>query len=215
VAAQSATVPPTIDSLVDASTTSPAESIGFQDNLIIGNRGRDWSLEKHKLFLKKLQGAGQIVSIEDHAISSEIDYHWIPVNVNIAEEYQFPTQVSKFMREKYSGPAIYRWLPFKSQKGDVSLVYIGEADNFVRRVNGYLNPGSGQDTNIMMSNAFKYLQYSGHKVALEELKFTEFNLGSIKLSKEDLRSKLTRILLEHMFAVYLQKQGWVLMNADE
>ena len=148
-------------------------------------------------------------------VELQFTYYWRPVLKNNSEEYEeyyFPEKITLFMKNNYKYPAIYRWNIFKNNPEDKKLIYIGETQELCpRRINGYLNPGSSQQTNKRIKEKFQNYLKDGYKIRLEILKFDNIKVGNFTLTNEDLQDKHVRCFLEElMIVVYKQKRFKIL-----
>lgn len=141
------------------------------------------------------------------------DFKWVPVLKAAGQPYLFPNPITPEMRKEYSKAAVYRWIPYKERAGDLTIIYVGEADILVRRIANYLKPGPSQRTSIRLHNLFNDMIDQGDCVQLEVLEFAPFTLGDVQISLTDLHSKLARRFIEHMMATYYGKLGFQLINA--
>ena len=48
--------------------------------------------------------------------------------------YYFPDKFTRYFRETYAVPALYRWRVMRRQPGEKEKIYIGEAEELARRV---------------------------------------------------------------------------------
>lgn len=72
-------------------------------------------------------------------------FEWVPVLADGVKPYEFPDQVTQYMRQHYRGPGIYRWVI--GNQGEIAGLYIGETDELPRRIYQYPKPGQSQQTN--------------------------------------------------------------------
>ena len=142
-----------------------------------------------------------------------LDHKWLPVEGEPGVPYLFPEPLPKRFRAKYGMPAIYRWVVYHESPGDLRRLYIGETEKLGRRIYGYLNPGPSQFTNIRIKGRFENEINSGHKVALEALRFEPFAFQGIDISEPDLADKAVRRMLESLFVVYFTRAGYAVLNA--
>lgn len=132
-------------------------------------------------------------------ISLEIEYKWVPVESEPGQVYVFPNNLSIYLKKHYALPAIYRWVLEDTQ------VYIGETENLVERIKGYLRPGPSQTTNQRMNKILT-------DATLDLLMFESTNLQNKTIAIDDLFDKPTRRLLESLFIVYHTFKGHKTLN---
>ncbi len=143
----------------------------------------------------------------------ELDHEWIPVQVSPEQRYIFPCAVTPYLRDAFSGPAIYRWVVYEREPGDLRRLYVGEADQLPRRLYHYLHPGPSQQTNLRLNAEFLRETQAGRSVTLEVLRFKPFEFEGANFSMGDLEDKLVRRFLENLFGAYFSKIGHVVLNA--
>jgi hypothetical protein len=125
---------------------------------------------------------------------------WKTVNSENSKAYGFPNETTEFMKDRYSTPAVYRWVI------DNERYYVGESKNLYRRINAYLKapkPKYNQDgkmiphqqtTNINVHNE---LQASSNN-RIEFLEFNELQFGGATYKLDDLENNHIRLLVEKM-----------------
>ena len=124
-----------------------------------------------------------------------ISFGWVPIQGSQGTPYRFPEAATKYLRERYGTPAIYRWLVQRDQR---RCVYIGETENLVRRLVHYLRPGPTQATNIRL-RAYLDEEYAlGTSISFEALVFEPFSINGRQYSSADLGTKEVRCMLENL-----------------
>ncbi len=141
------------------------------------------------------------------------DFQWRPIRAGNESNYLFPMPVNSANAADVNGPAVYRWVIYATEPGDLRRVYIGEAEMLSRRIRGYLNPGPTQQTNIRMKAEFEGEIAAGHKVMLEALHFDALDLSGVKLTMGDLSDKNTRRFLEASIVLLYSRLGYTVLNA--
>ena len=140
-------------------------------------------------------------------------FSWEQVLSTPGQCFEFPGETTRFMRNEYQGPAIYRWVAFEREVGDRKEVYIGEAENLCRRIAGYLQPGPSQPTNLRLHARFQSMREEDVHVTIQRLQVQSLSLGEFSVSPADLYDKHTRVFIEHMLVTYYSKSGLTIMNA--
>jgi hypothetical protein len=124
---------------------------------------------------------------------------WIPVKSEHGEPYKFPDDITKFMMDNYTMPAVYRWVI------DGEMYYVGESKDLCRRIKAYLRAPKPkfnengkmlphqQTTNIKMHEK---LQASRN--CIEFLKFDRLQFGDATYTYNDLKNHHIRLLVEKM-----------------
>lgn len=146
------------------------------------------------------------------SLAVNLNFVWEQVLSGPGQSYEFPHEVTPFMRREYRGPAIYRWLAYARGIGDRREIYIGEAENLCRRIYGYLQPGSKQQTNVRMNARFRALTSDGLHVTIQRLRIESLSMGEYEVGASDLFDKHVRVFVEHMLVAYYAKAGFALMN---
>src|SRR2546422_7016088 len=87
-----------------------------------------------------------------------------------SEAYYFPDKFTRHFKEKYSNPGVYRWRVVRSSGEPKETVYIGEAENIVRRIQRVLTPSRKPkkgDTNSRLNKIFLDRVAAGKRVVLD------------------------------------------------
>ena len=142
-------------------------------------------------------------------LSIEVAFEWEAVRMSEDGEYFFPQPVTKFMRQSYPGPAVYRRNIYKDRPTDRKLVYIGETEKLApNRIRGYLNPGPSQQTNQRLKREFEEYLEQGLNVRLEVLRLGQVTIGDISLGPDDLQDKHVRQFIEELLITYYTRMGF-------
>ena len=138
----------------------------------------------------------------------ELSYDWAKVQRREGSEYSFPDKLTEFMKEKYSSPAVYRWVIERA--GCKNEVYIGETENLYKRLNGYISPGEKQATNTRINNILRQRQNQKLKVNLEVLQVDYLKVGELSFSKCDLGNLFLRKFIECLMLVICEGEYEIL-----
>ena len=130
----------------------------------------------------------------------EISFNWIAVQSSKNIPYSFPQPITKYLRQQYNWPAIYRW---SIKRSDKTLIYIGETERLDRRLNHYLKPGPSQKTNQRLRELFDKELISGASIGLDVLSFESFVINGREYSSEKLWEKEVRCFLENLLITQL------------
>ena len=149
----------------------------------------------------------------DNSFDINFTFDWSSVLKKDGTEYFFPEK-SNLINSKYNCPCIYIWSVFRSEFDDSKIVYIGETENLIKRVTGYINPGPSQQTNIRMNNLFDNYLNEGYKIALRTLIFEEIKLNDISIVYTDLSNNNIRKALEQLFLVIYRKENYTILNKN-
>ena len=142
-----------------------------------------------------------------------IDFEWKLIFFDKSIPYNFPDRISKFMKQNYKIPAVYRWIV--EENGKIKSMYIGEAEELCpRRVYSFLNPGPSQSTNFRLKIMFNNEISNGKKVLLEKLHFSEFMFDDKIIKYNELKKKQIRIFLESLLIVHYTNKKFKILNSD-
>lgn len=125
----------------------------------------------------------------------EISFRWLAVQGLIDIPYCFPQEISQYLRKRYVGPAVYRWL---LERDSIRSIYIGETENLARRLHHYLKPGPSQLTNRRIRDLLDQEQSLGAIVSFDVLAFDPFSVNGHRYSETDLGNKEVRCFLENL-----------------
>ncbi len=142
-----------------------------------------------------------------------IQYEWKPILSSTSQEYLFPDRITDFMKQKYSIPAIYRWILYREDRAGPCKMYIGSAKQLCpQRIRGYLNPGPTQKTNKRLNTIFNDHKNRGFKIGIDYLEFKELRVGSLDF--KDLDKRDVRLFLERAMISLYNKESYRLLNKD-
>jgi hypothetical protein len=170
-----------------------------------------------------IENASKMDVLHESVIPAKIDnlslelrttFSWEPILETDGRPYCYPFLPSKGMKHKYDGPAVYRWIPYRSVGEELGQMYVGEAQSLIKRIGNYRHCGPNQQTSFRLRNLFEEYLANGIALRLERLRFDELALGSVVFSEADLSDTLVRRFIEHMMASYYRKLGWKLINAN-
>jgi len=136
----------------------------------------------------------------------------MPVYASPGQPYRFPQKTTKFLRQRYQGPAVYCWRI--ERPGLRRVVYIGETDCVVRRLGGVLSPSRiGAETNLRLATLFRALLIPGAEITLELLEFERFVVNGYEVTMAKIRNPYLRKLVEDIAIVTEAEQGSFVLNA--
>jgi len=139
-----------------------------------------------------------------------------PVTAENGGGYAFPQKFTSYFRAKYSCPAVYRWRIHPGAAiGKREDVYIGEAEDLVSRVQRVLTPSrssKGGETNRRLNKIFLDAIASERKVFLDIADFQPFEIDGVVFSPEKLSDPFRRAVLENIFLLHAQQEGWGVLN---
>lgn len=198
-----------------------------------------WTSEEESLLLEKYQGGSSLVQLaqefqrQPSAISGRLfklrfgenghfdlqagiielrmAFEWEAVLSSDDSQYKFPQPITAFMKKHYRKPAIYRWT-INQIEGE-TLFYIGEAVRLCPdRLNGYLSPGSNQQTNIRLNRIFQETAGNGASIRLEILKLSGAFVNDLDFQEKDLAKQDIRRLIEKLLVTLYKNQDFNLLN---
>jgi hypothetical protein len=148
-----------------------------------------------------------------YELNIALSYDWQAILMREKVEYMFPLAITPFMRMRYREPAIYRWNIYRKTADDKKLVYIGEAQELCpKRLYGYLNPGSTQETNKRIKTEFEAYLREGLNIRLEICNISVLKFGDSILGKESLVDKYIRRFIEEAMVVEYRKRGFTVLD---
>ncbi|MBZ5647487.1 MAG: hypothetical protein LAN37_09720 [Acidobacteriia bacterium] len=140
----------------------------------------------------------------------DIEMRWTPVLAGVGEPYRFPQKTTKYLRERYQGPAVYCWRLDRPRVP--SVVYVGETDCVIRRLRGVLWAGRRGETNLRLNRLFQSLLAEGADITLEVLSFEPFAVNGYEVSMERLRNPYLRKLVESIAILTEARMGSMVLN---
>ena len=140
-----------------------------------------------------------------------LDYEWRSVRDGTGAPYRFPAERGD-IRQRHSGPAIYRWVVTDSD-GRVDSVYIGETGNLGRRLGNHLSPPSFMQTATRIHDELTKAVEAGFEVSFQIAEWKSIRVGTGELELSDLRKKTVRVFLEHALLAESNLAGVRALNA--
>lgn len=126
----------------------------------------------------------------------KFEFEWKEVEVSKGAKYNYPEKMSTYMKTEYGFSSVYRWV---LRKGDDLKLYIGEADQLCpQRINGYINLGPKQFTNIRMKEKLLNFKEKHYDVTLEFLSIKSLLIENKEIHSKDLANKYLRKFIEHL-----------------
>lgn len=127
----------------------------------------------------------------------------------VGSPYQYPTFTTKYMKQNYKLPAVYRWHIKIDNK---SVLYVGQTNNLLRRIGNYINATSHQKTSIRIKNELQQLITQNAEIYLERMVFEVIYLNSQTITYADLSHEYVRIFLENWLLINYHAQEIELLN---
>ena len=125
----------------------------------------------------------------------EVSFKWTDLMSAPERSYSFPSRPTSFMR-RYATPGVYRWAVFVGE--ELEAVYVGEAEDLLRRLRHYLSPGETQLTNIRLKQYLEHCISKGRKVSLQFLEFEEFFINRDAFVCSQLSDPFVRKAIENL-----------------
>jgi hypothetical protein len=138
-------------------------------------------------------------------------HRWEAVESRPETSHFFPEAVTRHVTANYSLPAVHRWALLDTE-GQLVAVYFGETENLARRIQQYLNPGRGQQTNIRLKVLFEGELRKGLSIQLHYLTFQPFSVCGQQFSFHDLRQSYVRRFLESLVLALEREHGPQILN---
>jgi hypothetical protein len=128
-------------------------------------------------------------------VKLEIEFNWKDFESNEGVSYVFPSPPTSNMR-RYAGPGVYRWAVYSGEV--LEAVYIGEAEDLLRRLQHYLYPGKTQVTNLRIKAMLEKYLAGGHKVSFQFLRFDQFVINRHAFGCSHLSDPFARKVIENL-----------------
>jgi len=143
----------------------------------------------------------------------DVDVSWHTLESGQGELWAFPNAVTRYMRDQYGGPALYRWCVTGPGNDEPQMIYIGEAVNLIRRVRNVLRPGKLK-TAARLNAIFRGEVDRGNRVTIARAEFQDFSFNGVTFSTQDgsLYHKFKRCALENLFLCSYLGIGKRLLN---
>jgi len=129
------------------------------------------------------------------------------------DDYFFPMPITPFMRDRYRGPAVFKWEVYISKPGDLKKAYIGEAQELCpKRLYSYLNPGKTQLAQKKINLDFREYLKEKLKVKLDVCEISELKFGGDEMGNDKMNSKWVRRMLVAAVVLNEEKRGYTVLD---
>jgi hypothetical protein len=131
--------------------------------------------------------------------SFQIHYQW-----RAAGDYCFPKRFDADFRRSYCHAAVYRWRLVRITGEHKEPVYIGEAENLVRRIQRVLTPAKkarDSNTSFRLNKIFAGYVAEGRSVVLDFADIQDFELNGQRYGRDTLGDRFKRRALENVLLV--------------
>lgn len=131
--------------------------------------------------------------------------------------YCFPDRFTAAFRQAFSHPGVYRWRVMQNQGDRTEPVYIGEAEDIVRRIQRVLTPpqvANRGNTNKRLNKIFADFLRGGRKIVLDIADIAPFEINGIRFGRDAMTDRFKRCALENMLLAIAQADPhYELLNA--
>jgi hypothetical protein len=130
--------------------------------------------------------------------------------------YCFPEKFTPLMKNTYRVSAVYRWRVMQKQAADKELIYIGEGEDLLQRIQRVLTPprdAKNSNTNRRLHDLFLKYVAEGRTVALEVADVDPFEVTApdpgrtyeVRLGRETMGDRFKRRAIENLLLALAQK----------
>ncbi len=133
------------------------------------------------------------------------------------EPYNYPDKFTRYFRQKYSVPVVYRWRVLKNQPGDKEPIYIGEAEELPRRIQRVRTPSKTAketDTNKRLHQIFHEFLSQGRKIVIDVGDVEPFEVNGVRFGRDMMGDRFKRRAVENiLLALAQESKEFELLNA--
>jgi hypothetical protein len=148
--------------------------------------------------------------------SINVEVRWVVVKEEDGSPYSFPNLLSPFIRENYCHPVIYRWRMSSSDATRPEAVYVGEAEDLAKRIQGVRTPGNADkkagQTNKRLRKEFDKRLADGYTILLEIADCEDFEFNGLVLAKRELHNRFHRCAWENLLILVELAAGREVLN---
>lgn len=131
--------------------------------------------------------------------SCQVHYQW-----RAGGGYNFGQCFTPDFRNVYCRPAVYRWRLMGNAGEQKEPIYIGEAEDLVRRIQQVITPGKKAietNTNFRLNKLFTGYVANGRTVVLDIADIQEFEINGQRYGGDTLGDRFKRRALENIILV--------------
>ncbi len=140
-------------------------------------------------------------------------YQWRAVLSQKDVGYAFPSSISRFLKENYTVPSVYRWRIHGPQLAGSEPIYVGETENVAQRLQRVLTPASkGGETNRRLRAIFQKAVDEGSRVFLDVIDFDPFELNGLIIQQADLGDGFIRRAIENLVLCIERNEKHPILN---
>jgi len=140
-----------------------------------------------------------------------VELKWVPLESEPGRPYFYPLAPTKHMKESCSQPGVYTWAVFGNEM-DPRAVYIGEAEDLVKRLGGYLKPGNKQQTNLRIKQYLDEKLATASRIEFHKLEFSPFLVNGIEVNLDACHKSTIRRILENLAILEHERRLCTVMN---
>ena len=137
--------------------------------------------------------------------------HWTTALVeDSGDPYYYPGKFTRYFRQKYCVPTVYRWRVLKGQPGEKETIYIGEAGNLIERIPSVLKPGASRkdsDTNKRLHQIFENCLGGNQQIVIDLAMIEPFEINGVHFDQRGLGNPFKRQALENLLLAFSQASG--------
>ncbi len=132
------------------------------------------------------------------------------------EAYYFPGKFTSYFRGTYAVSGVYRWRVMRMSGEPKEPIYLGEAEDVLRRIQRVLTPHRNAktgDTNGRLNKIFREYVAAGRKIVVDIADIEPFELNGVRFDRNGLGDRFKRRALENLLLVIAQEsRGFDLLN---
>lgn len=132
---------------------------------------------------------------------------WKTAFARDGELYYFPEKFTRYFKEKYSIPSVYRWRIMRSEGETKEFIYIGEAEDLVQRIQRVRTPSRKArdgDTNKRLNKIFHEHLSAGRKIVLDIADIEPFEINGIRFGRDTIDDRFQRRAIENILLAMAQ-----------
>ncbi len=150
------------------------------------------------------------------ASSFTLYVQWRAVMAREGKAYCFPEKFTPFMKDAYRVSAVYRWRVMQKEAGEKELIYIGEGEDLLQRIQRVLTPPRDPkkgNTNWRLHDLFSKHVASGRTITLELADVEPFEIAApdpgrtyeVRLGRDTMGDRFKRRAVENLLLAIAQK----------
>jgi len=136
--------------------------------------------------------------------------HWRTAMASEEQPYYFPDRFAAHFKDKYAISGVYRWRVLRNPGEAKEMVYIGEAEDLIRRMQRVLTPSRKAkegDTNRRLNEIFNRELAAGRKIVLDVADIEPFEINGVPFASGSMGDRFKRRALENLLLALAQASG--------